>query len=54
MKAKGTNAPTGSDLGNKEIKRASNTKSLGVMVDEYRNWDEQFKSVKSEICRGLA
>ena len=54
MKAKGTNAPTGLELGSKEFKRVSNTKSLGVMVDEYLNWDEQFKSVTSKICGGLA
>ena len=54
MKAKGANAPTGLELDRKEIKRVSNTKSLGVMVDEYLNWDEQFKSVKSKICGGLA
>ena len=54
MKAKGANAPTGLELGSKEIKRVSNTKSLGVMVDEYLNWDEQFKSVESTICGGLA
>ena len=54
MKAKDANAPTGLQLGSKEIKRVSNTKSLGVMVDEYLNWDEQFKSVKSKICGGLA
>ena len=29
MKARGTNAPTGLELGSKEIKRVSNTKSLG-------------------------
>ena len=54
MKAKSTNAPTELELGTKEIKRVSNTKSLGVMVDEYLNWDEQFKSGKSKICGGLA
>ena len=53
MKAKGTNAPTGLELGSKEIKRVYNTKSLGVMFDEYLNRDEQFKSVKSKICGGL-
>ena len=39
MKAKGTNAiaPTGLELGSKKIKRVSNTKSLGVIVDEYLN-----------------
>ena len=54
MKAKGKNAPTGLELGSKEIKRISNAKSLGVMLDEYLNWDEQFKSVKSKICGGFA
>ena len=54
MKAKGTNFPTGLELGSREIKRVSNTKSPRVMVDEYLNWDEQFKSVKSKICGGLA
>ena len=54
MKGKGTNVPTGIEFGNKEIKRVSNTKPLRVMVDEYRNWDEQFKSVKSKICGGFA
>ena len=53
MKAKGTNAPTGLEVGNKEIKGVSNTRSLGVMVDESLNWDEQFKNVKSKICGGL-
>ena len=53
-KAKGTNAPTGLELGNKEIKRVSTTKSLGVMVDEYLNWDKQFQSVKSKIYGGFA
>ena len=43
MKAKGANAPTGLELGSKEIKRVSNTKSLGVMVDKYLSWDEQLK-----------
>ena len=52
-KAKCTNAPTGLELGNKEIKRVFNTKSLGVMVDEYLNWDGQLKSAKSNICGGL-
>ena len=53
-KAKGTSAPIGLTLSNKEIKRVSSTKSLGVMVDEYQNWHDQFKIVKSKICGGLA
>ena len=53
-RAKGTIAPTGLELGSKEVNRVSNTKSLGLMVDEYLNWDEQVKSVKSKNCGGLA
>ena len=49
-KVKGTNTPIGLTLSNKEIKRVSSTTSLGVMVDDYLNWDDQFKIVKSKIC----
>ena len=41
-------------LDNLEIKRISRIKSLGVMVDGNRNWDEQFKTVKNKIYGGLA
>ena len=47
MKEKGANAPTGLELGSKEIKQVSTTKSQGVVVDEYLNWDEQFKIILS-------
>ena len=50
----GTNAPIGLTLSNKEILRVSSTKSLGVMVVECLNWDDQFKIVKSKIYGGLA
>ena len=52
-KAKGTNTPIGLTLSNTEIKRVSSTKSLGVIVDENLNWDEQFQTVKNKICGGL-
>ena len=39
MKANSANAPGRLKLGNKEIKRVSDTKSLGVMVD--LDWDDQ-------------
>ena len=41
-------------LNNSEIKQVSKAKSLGVEVDENLRWDEQFKTVKNKICRGLA
>ena len=53
-KARGTYARIGLTLNNKEIKRVSSTKSLGIMVDEFLNRDDQFKIVKSKICGGLA
>ena len=48
------NLPNGLKLNDSGIKRVSKTKSLGVMVDENLTWDEQFKTVKNKICRGLA
>ena len=53
-KAKGTNAPIGLTLSNKEIKRVSSTKSLGVVVNEYLNWDGQFQIIGSKIFGRLA
>ena len=53
-KAKDKKTPIELTLSNKEIKRVSSTKSLGVIVDETLNWDDQCKIVKSKICGGLA
>ena len=53
-KPKGTNAPIGLTLSRKEIKQVSSTKSPGVMVDDYLNWYDQFKIVKSKISGELA
>ena len=41
-------------ISDKKIKRVASTKSLGVMVDECLNGDDQCKIVKSKICGGLA
>ena len=53
QKPKGTNAPIGFTLNSREMKHVSSTKSLGVMVDDYLNWDDQFQIVKSRICGGI-
>ena len=53
-KAKGTNAPIGLTVSSKKIKQVSSAKSLGVVVDDYLNWDDQFKIAKSKLCGGLA
>ena len=53
-KTKGTNPPIGLTLSKKEIKQVSSSKSVGVVVGDYQNWDDQFKIVKSNICGGLA
>ena len=52
-KAKGTDTPIGFTLSNTEVQQVSSTKSLGVIVDENLNWDEQFKTVKNKMCGGL-
>ena len=53
-KIKATNMLIGLMWNNTEIKRVSSTKSLGVMVGENRNWEEQFETVKNKIHGGLA
>ena len=40
-------------LNDSEIKRVTKTKSLGVMVDEGLNWDDQFNKVKGKMNGGL-
>ena len=40
-------------LNDSEIKRVTKTKSLGVMVDEGLNWDDQFNKVRGKINGGL-
>ena len=37
-----------------DIKRVTKTKSLGIEVDENLSWDEQYKTLKSKIYRGLS
>ncbi len=41
-------------LNGSDIKRVKKTKSLGVIVDEGLNWEEQFKTVKGKVRGGLA
>ena len=40
-------------LNDSEIKRVKKTKSLGVIVDEGLNWEEQFKTVRGKVRGGL-
>ena len=37
-----------------DIKRATKTKSFGVVVDESLSWHEQYKIVKGKIYGGLS
>ena len=41
-------------LNNSEIKRVKKTKSLGVIIDQGLNWEDQLKAVKAKIRGGLA
>ena len=40
-------------LNDSDIKRVKKTKSLGVIVDEGLNWEEQFKTVRGKVRGGL-
>ena len=40
-------------LNDSEIKRVAKTKSLGVVVDEGLNWDNQLGKVKGKMSGGL-
>ena len=37
-----------------DIKRVTNTKSHGIVVDENLSWDEQYKTLKGKICGGFS
>ena len=54
LKTKNLDLPEMLKLNNSDIKRVNKTKSLGVIVDEKLNWDEQFKRTKSKMSGGLA
>ena len=40
-------------LNGSDIKRVTNTKSLGIIVDERLNWERQYKTVQSKSRGGL-
>ena len=54
LKTRNLDLPEMLKLNNSDIKRVDKTKSLGVIVDEKLNWDEQFKSAKGKMSGGLA
>ena len=54
LRPKYLNMPEILKLSNSDIKRVDKTKSLGVIVDEKLNWDEQFKDTKGKMSGGLA
>ena len=41
------------NLNDSEIKRVAKTKSIGVVVGEWLNWDDQFNKVKGKVICGL-
>ena len=40
-------------LNGAEIKHVKETNSLGIIVDEGLNWNEQYKKVKGKVSGGL-
>ena len=41
-------------LSGSEIKRVKKTKSLGVIINQGLNWEDQFKAIKAKVRGGLA
>ena len=41
-------------LNGSEIKRVTKTKSLGVIIDQGLDWEDQFKAIKAKVRGGLA
>ena len=54
LKTKNLDLPEVLKLDNSDIKRVEKVKSLGVIVDEKLNWEEQFQRTKGKMSRGLA
>ena len=54
LKTKNLELPELLKLNNSDIKRVNKTKSLGMIVDEKLNWDEQFKRTTGKMGVGLA
>ena len=42
------------NLNNCDLKSADKAKSLGVIIDEKLNWEEQFRHTKGKLSGGLA
>ena len=54
LKTKNLDLPEVLKLNNCDIKRVDKAKSLGVIIDEKLNWNEQFRRTKGTTSRGLA
>ena len=46
--------PLAVNVNGEPIKRAQQVKCLGIMVDENRTWNEQYKSLKGKIKNALS
>ena len=53
LKTKNLDLPEVLKLNASDIKRVDKTKSLGLIIDEKLNWDEQFKRTKGKMSGGL-
>ena len=54
LETKNLDLPEVLKLNNCDIKRVDMAKSLGVIIDEKLNWDEQFTRTKGKMIGGLA
>ena len=54
LKTENLDLPEVLKLNNCDVKRVDKAKSLGVIIDEKLNWEEQFRRTKGKISGGFA
>ena len=54
LKTKNLDLPEVLKLNNCDVKRVDKAKSLGVLIDEKLNWEEQYRRTKGKISGGFA
>ena len=41
------------NLGGKNLRRVSKTKSLGILIDENLNWNQQIDNISKKVSQGI-
>ena len=53
LKTRNPDLPETIELNGSDITRVDKSKYLGIIIDEYLDWDEEFKRIGSKISAGL-